>query len=570
MVLSFTERLGTSAPGGLALVLVALLAVVCLGTSCANPVVKPEALDERLLTALRDSGQLQRERALEEDVLQVGSDRWMRVSPDSPLTFCGLRAGEGRIDYALVLECEPAQDSLRLLPLAEGETPLQALGRLERREELERVRSRYREGSPPDGMVEESVARLIEEKLFAPPLPTPGRIVATAANFQGHLVHDLDVDAGVIERFRATPARVFQKHPPMEAPGRDPRPEPPFSGVIGPFDTVLYPDKVVLPDDEKGVTHVVPTYLDYEVELGLVVAHDLTWEDVAMASDEELWTHVAGYLLVSDVKARNPQVFERILARGTIPTEREQRYLTGDASIDEVIGRWDEETCDWWGYAASQGNYAALGPYFVAARGDQPFPPRALACARSYAPEQQRGVELPKGRRPNVFYLRQLAQVTLEPGSPGCLLWTPPQILRATLSPISALRYATDERVLHAGDVIALGTPGGIALTVNRGRMLRVLDKVLFWWDAIDWHDAFFGRDRENYLQEGDEVFLWGEGLGYQRSPIKRLELPPLPKEVETEDVPAVQAEAEAEAEAEGLDEQVEQKQEEEQRPRPR
>jgi 2-keto-4-pentenoate hydratase/2-oxohepta-3-ene-1,7-dioic acid hydratase in catechol pathway len=570
LVLSVTERLGASSPAGLTLVLFAVLAVLALGTSCAGPVVKPEALDERLLASLRDSGSLLRDPSIDEDVVQIDSDRWMRVSPDGPLTFAGLRAGEGRVDYSLVLECDPAEDALRLWPLAEGENPLQALGRVERREELERVRSHYRDGTRREGLVEESLSRLIDEKLFAPPLPTPDRIVATAANFRGHLVHDLDVDPGVIERFRETPARVFQKHPPLEAPGRDPRPEPPFTGVIGPFDTVIYPDVVVLPDDEKGVTHVVPTYLDYEVELGMVVAHDLTWEDVAMADDDELWKHVAGYVLVSDVKARNPQVFERILARGTVPTEREQRYLTGEPSIDEVIGRWDEETCDWWGYAASQGNYAALGPFFVAARGDQPFQPRAVACARTYAPERVRGAELPKGRRPDTFYLRQLSQVTLEPDSPGCLLWSPPAILRATLSPISALRYASDERVLHAGDVIALGTPGGIALTVNRGRMLRVLDKLLFWWDAIDWHDAFFERDRSKYLQEGDQVFLWGEGLGFQRSPVKRLKLPPLPKEVADPDVTEVQAEAEAEAEAEGLDEQVEEKQDAEQRPVPR
>jgi hypothetical protein len=58
-------------------------------------------------------------------------------------------------------------------------------------------------------------------------------------------------------------------------------------------------------------------------------------------------------------------------------------------------------------------------------------------------------------------------------------------------------------------------------LTVTDRGLLRFLDRVLFWWDALDWHDAFFGKDHENYLHEGDQIFLWAEGLGFQRNLVR-------------------------------------------------
>lgn len=530
--------------------------------SCAGPVVKPDALDPRLLRELRAGGELVPDE-LGEHRVRLDATRWMRVAPAGPLTFVGLRDDPGSVSYELVVECDPERDLLSTLPLAAGEGPLDVLSRPDRRAELEAALEQGDDGTIRNSSLREAIA----ERRFAPPLPIPSRIVATAANFESHLLHDLDVGRDQIARYRETPARVFQKHPPLDAPGSDPRPEPPFRGVIGPFDTIVYPNVVSLPDDEHGVTHVVPTNLDYEVEIGFVVGRALTWTQVAAMTDDELWSCVAGYLLVSDVKARNPQVFERILARGHTPTEPERRYLTGEAHIDEVIGRWDEETCDWWGYAASQGNYAGLGPFFVAAEGfgrpggaspTQRFPDRAVGCARSYAPEVVRGVAPPKGRRPGELYLRQLSPVTVVSGRAGSLLWDPPAILRAILRPTSALRLASDERRIEAGDVVALGTPGGIVLTVDRGRMYSLLDSVLFWWDAIDWHNAFFRRDRANYLQQGDEVFLWADGLGCQHGVIARLDLPPLPEQVEQAQVPAVEAKAEIRAEAVGLDERVE------------
>jgi hypothetical protein len=77
--------------------------------------------------------------------------------------------------------------------------------------------------------------------------------------------------------------------------------------------------------------------------------------------------------------------------------------------------------------------------------------------------------------------------------------------------------------------VIALGTPGGITLTVRGRSFYRFLGFLLFWWDARDWHDAFFGKDVANYLHQGDRLFQWGEGLGCQRMLIRSIAWPAPP-----------------------------------------
>ena len=71
-------------------------------------------------------------------------------------------------------------------------------------------------------------------------------------------------------------------------------------------------------------------------------------------------------------------------------------------------------------------------------------------------------------------------------------------------------------------------------------------DKVLFWWNARDWHDAFFSKNVANYLHEGDALFLWGEGLGCQRLPIHRIAWPPPPGVVPEEGDPGDPAPDEA------------------------
>lgn len=470
----------------------------------------------------------------------------MGLSPEDELAFASLRDGEGPERFVLVVACDPGADRLVLAPLRDGETPLDVLDDPVRRAQLTTIRST----GATNGLLVLSLERSVRENLFGLPLPPPRRIFAVAANFPSHLLYDLAVPVTAIAKLRTTSARVFQKHPPIPPPGSDPRPDNPFHGLIGPYDPIVFPDIISLPDDENGVIHIVPTILDYEVELGFVVNRRLTREEVSTLGDAELWDYVAGYVLVSDIKARNPQVFGRIVSRHEVPTEKEQRYLTGDPEVDQLLGAWNEEICEWWGYAASQGNYAALGPYFIAAKpGESGLRPRSIAAARTYAPGDARAIGPPPDHPPGVLYLRQCARVSTGADYADQLVWDVPAVMRSILAPGSVLDLGSGPARLERGDVIALGTPGGVALTVKRSGLVRLLDRVLFWWDSLDWHNVFFRADKANYLYEGDEVFLWGEGLGYQRLAVHQLKLPDMPVKIEEQDAGAVKQEATEEAE---------------------
>jgi 2-keto-4-pentenoate hydratase/2-oxohepta-3-ene-1,7-dioic acid hydratase in catechol pathway len=526
----------------------ARVAAVCLALcgACASPLVKPAAFDPAVLAeSPLPSRHLHSELDGEEIVLEESAD-WMRLRPEH-LTFVGYRCDGRERSYCLVLECLPEQDRLTLLPLAEGETSLSVLGDPERRAQLGKVLRRYAlDRALPPGVETVSIAlrEAIDRQLLGPPIPDPKRVLAVVANYPSHLQHDLASDPESIPLIAQTPPRLFQKHPPQAPPGIDYPSDLPFRGVIGPFDSIVYPDRTWLPKDESGVSNSVPTALDYEVELGAVIGRTLTWDDVKEASDEEIYAAIAGFVLVSDVKARNPQVYERALTRAQSPDEWAEPYLTGDADIDLVLGNWTPDTVAWWGYAASLGDFTAIGPYFVANEGATQVPPTALVCARSYAPNESRHYPIPGGRSAGRLYLRQCSRATEAEGAPDSMVWHVPQIVRAALDPGGALAPTHDATRLQPGDVIALGTPGGITLTVSGRAFYRFLGSILFWWDALDWHDAFFGKDVANYLHHGDRLFLWGEGLGCQHLTIRQITWPPPPGVEPSPDDPALQPES--------------------------
>lgn len=518
-------------------------AALLLATSCANPLVKPEAFDGVVLSERPLPADHLRSALDGEEIALEESADWMRLRPEH-LTFVGYRLDEGERVYCVVLECLPEEDRLTLLPLASGETSLSVLASPQRRAELvDAVRRYAQERAMPVGVEPISFALrdAVAERRLGPPIPDPRRVLAVAANFPSHLQHDLATPPESFEAIARTPPRLFLKHPPQPPPGTELASDLPFKGIIGPFDSIVAPDRTWLPKDEGGASNSVPTALDYEVELGAVIGRRLTWEDVRDASDEEIYAAIAGYVLVSDVKARNPQVYERALARNETPDLWSRPYLTGDASTDLILGNWTSDTVSWWGYAASLGDFTAVGPYFVAANPEAGMPTHALICARSYGSGATRGYPIPGGREADVLYLRQCSRASEEVGAPDRMLWRLPQIVRAALDPDGALAPTHDATKLQAGDVIALGTPGGIALTVRGRARIRFLNKLLFWWNALDWHDAFFGKDVANYLHEGDTLFLWGEGLGCQRLSIRRIAWHPPPGTV-----PAEEQEAEA------------------------
>lgn len=494
-----------------AVVLAAVLAAA-LSAGCSSPTAKPgafapAALAHRPLPADRLEPLDDREQ-----IVRTGPE-WLATDPRANLVF-GRYVGDGVPRYCAVLECDPGSNRLALLPLDEGETPLSVLGSSHRAQQIRQAVADW-PASVPAGALVLALDEVYRKRLLTSPLPNPRRILAVAFNFPSHLQVDLDIPSELHAEIRKTPPRLFWKYPPVPPPGTELDPEYPFRGVIGPFDALRYPLQVQLPADEAGESTLAPTNLDYEVEVGVVLGRTLTWEQVESATDRELRECIAGYVLVSDVKARNPQVYERALSRDDSPDAWSARYLTGDHATDLLLGNWDESTCAWWGYAASLGELVALGPWFVADGDADAFPPRVVLCARTYGDPQRRTEPMPDGCEPQLFHLRQCSLVTEDARHPEAMLWSVPSLLRAALDPKGALTFP-GERKLEAGDVLALGTPGGIVLTVANRRLYDWLDFFLFWWDARDWHDAFFGRDQGMYLCDGDRVFLWAEGLGCQ------------------------------------------------------
>ncbi len=499
----------------------ALLGLLLLAAGgCRPTVVKKDAHDQSMLNRTPLPGAyLEGDEA---DIIQPGL-QWMgRVDAGSSLTFANWRSADGTQRFCAVVLCAPEEDRLVLLPLGSDETPLMVLSDPARRREYEQhltaIREEMKVGLASDALIAVSLKEAVAAKRLGPPLPPPQQVLAVAANFPSHLKQDLAInDPQVIASLRRTRPRVFLKYPPVfPLSGMSPAEE--VTGIIGPFDPIRYPRTIHVPArDEKGRSVQVDTDVDYEAEIGMVIGRRLTWEDVEALSDQELYRTVIGYLLISDTKARNPQVVDRIISRGRPLPDEPGPYMTGDEKIDRQLGFWDKETCRWWSYAAGWGDFAGLGPFLVAAPSDGALPDRMMIAGRSYAREAIRGRPVPPGHVPDTLYLRQSVIVSSREGYPDRMLWSIPQIIRSTLAPDNALDFLPAPRELHPGDIISLGTPGGTVITAKSKRVVDWANALVFWWEPLDWHDAFFGGTKAMYLNPGDEVFFWAEDLGYQR-----------------------------------------------------
>ena len=509
-----------------------LHALVLVTTACGTPVVKPD-------TFARDV--LEREPLPARYLQRVGGGEirvdldpgWMGdVDPTANLVFArvrpGLDAGVGEERTCLVLACLPEQDRLVLLPLEARESALDVLADGARREQARaRVASWNAGGAEPDAL-EISIRAAVRDRLLGSPLPAPKHVFAVAANFPSHLRHDLAIDLDGEARAALSSARprVFLKHPPVEIEGYPRAPDLGIEGLRGPFDGLVYPERIAVPaDDPKAEPLEVPLRLDYEIEIGAVFGRALTPEDARSATDQELLAAVAGYVLATDTKARNPQVVNRLrgLELDESPADASP-YRPDDEDLARALGAWDAQTCVLWSYAASFGGFTAIGPFFVAAPAGGEFPSRALASARSYGAQSERGEPVPAGLEVGVPYLRQCSLATREPHADR-MIWSIPDIVRSILAGDGILPWPQgSEPRIEVGDVVSLGTPGGVVVTSRSPAGLFFLRGLLFWWAPHDWHDAFFDPDAKLYLLNGDVVFYWAEGLGFQRQPVVKSE----------------------------------------------
>lgn len=487
--------------------------------ACSAPMLKREALAEIVLArGPLPAGSLQ-SAARGEMSLSAGP-AWMGdVAPERQPTFAGLRTTGAEIEFALVLECDPDADRLVMRPLPSGESPLDALADPDRRARIRSWMATHAAGERSGDLLELSLANAIATKRLGPPLPEPRHIFGVTANFPSHLVHDLRVDAlhMRLDALRAARPRVFLKHPATAPAGYENAAQHGFAGLSGPYDGIQYPATIPVPLGAEGAPVPVELRLDYEVEVGAVFARELTPEFVRTASDTEIRAAIAGYVLASDAKARNPQVADRLRSLREEPDANGEPYRVADEELEERLGHWSTETCAWWSYAASFGNFAALGPFLIAAPEDGLLPGRAMVLARSY-------VAPPKGLEPGVLYLRQCSETTECADARDALVWDVPTIVRSILAEGSVIPFPDGKPRIAAGDVICLGTPGGTVITAPR--IPRVVRWALFWWDDEHWHDAFFGKNAHLYLHDGDVVFQWAEGLGYQSHRLERATSP--------------------------------------------
>jgi len=495
----------------------ALLCALLL-TGCAAPAVKTDAWDAAALErSLPQAGLLGR--IGDERVVHPGAEWLAGLPAGEDLTFLGVRDAAGPA-FGVLLAVDAAAGEVRYLPLPPGETPLALLADPLKRSALaERVEAIPRAGEAPtdDGVRALPLGDL--ERRLTSPIPAPQNIFAVAANFPSHLRTDLAWSGSpeLRDRLRAARPRVFRKYPPVSPPGGEEEVPGEFLSLPGPFDRIATPARVAVPA-LSGVPGRVAGHLDYEVEIAAVIGRDLSWEEARRLDDAGLRRAVAGYLLFSDAKVRDPQVMGKVVAAfRDEETAQDNPYRVGEKALDGVLGGWDAAICRWWSYAAGWGRYASAGPFLAAAPADGGFPERLLLGARSYAPLPERGVPPPEGVPTGPLLLRQAVLATTAKGYPDAMIWDLPAVLRSILDPAdNALAFDGTPPTLQAGDLVALGTPGGTVISARPWWLLPLAEDLLFWKEPADFYDMFFGPTRGAYLEPADELFLWAEGLGYQ------------------------------------------------------
>lgn len=490
-----------------------------VAVGCTQTLFKPRALDNAALENRPTVESLLQKAPAGERTL-APEPLWLAtLEPQKELTFLGV-TGEDDHTYGALLEIDLSNERLRYLPLPADAPPLSILAKPEQRAALEELVAAWPEGRGHlvEPLVRDIPLHKVSERLTFP-IPQPKQIFAVAANYPSHLFTDLSLPgkAELIDLLRHARPRLFQKYPPVAAPGDSLLGMSPFAEQPGPFGSIMAPAQVRVPtlgDQNRSVTG----HLDYEVEIAVLIGRDLSWDEAHAMTDAELSSVVSGYLLFSDAKVRDPQAMGKILqAFREEKVDPDNPYRVGDTALDGTLGTWNEMTCHWWSYAASWGRYAAYGPLLVASSDKNKFPPRMILSGRSYSSSAQRPASPPQSVPKDQLLLRQAVVTTFAGDYQDALIWNLPTIIRSLLNPAgNALAFTGEAPVLYAGDLIALGTPGGTVVSAKPWWLLPMAENLLFWKTPKDFYKMFFNSTEGDYLHPGDELFLWGEGLGYQ------------------------------------------------------
>jgi len=450
------------------------------------------------------------------------SSLWMEsVKPERNLTFASYRINHDKIVFCLVVNCDTQENELVLYPLKNNISPVDIVMNPVENKELKTLVNDYHNGSlnqrTREKIITINLTESISKKQFAPPLPVSNRVFAVAVNFPSHLKHDIafNFNKKVREKMAKSAPRVFFKYPPVAPPVKELEgKESHHDSFLGAYDTIFYDSAIYIPSDDPELPYKTTNLkLDYEVEVGVVIGKSLTCESLKTMTDEDIYSAIAGYVLVNDTKARNPQVMLKIIKDDTKPP-KDNHYKFNDNSLNDVFGTWNEETCHWWSYAATCSNFLSVGPFFVAVN-DRSFKDISVVSARSYG--KGRGEKIPKKHYEDVFYLRQSSVITESADYADAMVWKVARIIREIVRPGNPLAGIAGEKIeLQPGDIICLGTPGGTAITSKPYPVFDLLEDLLFWVKPNKWHDLFFKGHQKEYLYPADRLFLWGESLGFQ------------------------------------------------------
>jgi acylpyruvate hydrolase len=245
------------------------------------------------------------------------------------------------------------------------------------------------------------------------------------------------------------PAAGLQPRPAVAAPGKivcvgfNYRDHVAEGGREGPTRPLLFAKfaNAIVPDGQPVVRPEGTAALDLEVELGVVIARRAYRVERSVAME-----HVAGYVVVNDISARDWQGVAAALAPGQ----------KGD-------GQWLR--------AKGSDTFLPMGPVFVSR---EELDPAAGLRLRSWRID-------PDGR-----------ETLMQDGSTAEMIWDIPALIE----------YITVAITLEPGDVVATGTPSGVGVFRHPPLFLQPGDRVRCAIDGIgtvenpivDWSETLTSR----------------------------------------------------------------------------
>ncbi len=302
------------------------------------------------------------------------------------------------------------------------------------------------------------VSDIVSQKLLGVPFPAK-RIICVAFNHTDHM-RDFGLSDKDIEKFKKDPPRFFWKK-------TDP---------VGPFDTIQYPVKNTFTPHRSNAV-----YLDYEVELGLVIGK--TTEKGQITDQTKLQDILAGIVLANDISDREPQIWSR-----TNPGQSDEG--TAHWPLTGISRLWNRQSFDYFIEAKSQPTFAVLGPFLVGPEKYSEIYAGSLELWRK------------QGGKQNAIFERKQNGLVIN------FLHNPLHLIKTALED-----PYLDIQALEPGDVILIGTPGGTIFKSSDLANLIPKEFVYTLYQSL--------ANTIPYLKPGDQIWAETDMLGFQWNEIE-------------------------------------------------